>query len=182
LTKKSFEQATFAGGCFWCLDAVYRRVKGVNNVVSGYIGGKIVNPTYEQVSSGRSGHAEAVQITFNPKIVTFEQLLNIFWIIHDPTSLNKQGADSGTQYRSAIFYYNDVQKRTIEKSIHKLEQDGVFVDKIRTEVKPIKNFYLAEEYHQDYFNKNPNAGYCNIVINPKLAKLRKEFSGLLNKY
>lgn len=177
----NLQKATFAGGCFWCLDAVYRRVKGVKDVVSGYAGGKAGDASYEQVSSGNTGHAEAVQITFDPKVVSYGQLLHIFWAIHDPTSLNKQGADTGTQYRSAIFYHNEQQKGAIEKSIQSLEKEKIFDKKIVTEVVPLEQFYPAEDYHQDYYNKNPNAGYCNVVINPKLTKFKKEFASLLNE-
>ncbi|RCK71641.1 MAG: Peptide methionine sulfoxide reductase MsrA [Ignavibacteriae bacterium] len=170
-----YEKATFAGGCFWCTEAVFEEVEGVVDVVSGYSGGFTDNPTYEEVCTGRTGHAECVQITYNPDKITYEKLLDIFWMVHDPTTLNRQGADVGTQYRSAIFYHSEEQRLTAEKS--KLNISKYFKDKIVTEIAPLKKFFKAEEYHQDYFKKNPDAAYCKIVIKPKLEKLRIKLEG-----
>lgn len=170
-----YEKATFAGGCFWCTEAVFEEVEGVVDVVSGYSGGSTDNPAYEEVCTGRTGHAECVQITYNPDKITYEKLLDIFWMVHDPTSLNRQGADVGTQYRSAIFYHSKEQRLTAEKS--KLNISKYFKDKIVTEIVPLKKFFKAEEYHQDYFKKNPDAAYCKIVIKPKLEKLKMKLEG-----
>src|SRR5574340_1564510 len=164
------EIATLAGGCFWCLEAVYDQVKGVRSVESGYIGGQVDNPTYEQVCGGRTGHAEAVRITFDPHVVTYRDLLNIFFAIHDPTTLNRQGNDSGTQYRSAIFYHNDEQKQLAEKYKHELKAAKIWEDPIVTEISEFKKFYKAEDYHQNYYNQNGNQPYCSFVITPKIEK------------
>ena len=172
--KNAFEKATFGGGCFWCLEAVFERIDGVKSVVSGYAGGTIPNPTYKQVCTGTTGHAEVVQIEYDPKVTTFEQLLEAFWGSHDPTTLNRQGADTGTQYRSIVFYSNDVQKSTAEKSKRALAASGTYPDPIVTEIHPLTAFYKAEDYHQGYFDNNPNAPYCTFVIKPKLKKLRLE--------
>ncbi|TLY19031.1 MAG: peptide-methionine (S)-S-oxide reductase MsrA [Nitrospirae bacterium] len=170
------EIATLAGGCFWCLEAVYDRMKGVESVESGYIGGKTPNPTYEAVCTGRTGHAEAVQITFDSKVVSCRELLEVFFAIHDPTTLNRQGHDVGTQYRSAIFYHSPEQKVVAEDVIAALTKDKVFDDPIVTEVVPATTFYVAEDYHQEYFARNPTQGYCMAVVNPKVAKFRKLFA------
>jgi len=170
------EIATLAGGCFWCLEAVYDRMKGVESVESGYIGGKGPNPTYEAVCTGRTGHAEAVQITFDPKVVSFRELLEVFFAIHDPTTLNCQGHDVGTQYRSAIFYHSPDQKAVAEDVIAALTKDKVFDDPIVTEVVPAGPFYVAEDYHQEYFARNPEQGYCVAVVSPKVAKFRQKFA------
>ena len=162
-----------AGGCFWCLEAVFQRIKGVTKVVSGYAGGDVKNPTYEQVCTGQTGHAEAVQVFFDPEIIKLEEILEIFWHLHDPTTLNRQGADVGTQYRSAIFYETESEFNTIQESIKKLLDSQVYKDPITTQISPLEVFYEAEEYHQNYFNTHPNQGYCQLVINPKVAKLRK---------
>lgn len=164
---------TIAGGCFWCLDAVYRRIKGVESVVSGYAGGGIENPSYEQVSTGQTGHAEAVQITFDESVIPGNVILDLFFLIHDPTTLNRQGNDVGTQYRSAMFYTDMEQKTFFEQAIERAKQhwDGPIV----TELVSLVTFYPAEDYHQDYFNKNPGNGYCSIVIEPKIVKARKEY-------
>lgn len=176
--KTNLEQIVLGGGCFWCLDASYRLVKGVENVISGYAGGHVVNPTYEQVSYENTGHAEVVEITFDPKKISLSEILDIFWTIHDPTTLNRQGNDVGTQYRSAIYYLNADQKLIIDQSLENARE--VWGDGITTEIKPLEVFYPAEDYHQDYFAKNPAAGYCQVVINPKLQKLRSNFSKFLN--
>lgn len=163
------EVATLAGGCFWCTEAVFERLPGVTSVVSGYTGGDVENPTYKQVCTGNTGHAEAIQITFDPAKISYAQLLETFWEAHDPTTLNQQGADHGTQYRSAIFYHNDPQRQTAEKS--KAAAAKNFSSPIITEIVPFKKFFNAEGYHQDYFRNNPAAGYCRVVIKPKLDKL-----------
>jgi len=175
------EMATLAGGCFWCLEAVYDRMKGVESVESGYIGGKAPNPTYEAICTGRTGHAEAVQITFDPKVVSYRELLEVFFVTHDPTTLNRQGHDVGTQYRSAIFYHSPDQKAVAEDVIAALTKEKVFDDPIVTEVVPAAPFYVAEDYHQEYFARNPTQGYCVAVVNPKVAKFRKLFAEKLKK-
>ncbi|MGA9365398.1 MAG: peptide-methionine (S)-S-oxide reductase MsrA [Bacteroidota bacterium] len=163
------EKATFGAGCFWCVEAVFERLPGVQSVVAGYAGGTTPNPTYEQVCTDTTGHAEVAQITFDPSKISYEKLLEVFWKAHDPTTLNRQGADAGTQYRSAIFYHDEKQKVAAEKS--KQEAQENFSDPIVTEIKPLTAFYKAENYHQEYFNKNQNAPYCRLVIKPKLEKL-----------
>lgn len=170
----SGEVATLAGGCFWCLEAVYEQVSGVLRVESGYAGGGVPNPTYEQVSTGRTGHAEVVQVTFDPQVVALEDLLAIFFTIHDPTTLNRQGADVGTQYRSAIFYHDEKQRSAAESMIERIEAEGIWSDPIVTEVAPLEAFYKAEDYHQEYYRRNRGQPYCQIVIAPKVAKFRKE--------
>ena len=170
------EIATLAGGCFWCLEAVYDRMKGVESVESGYIGGKSPNPSYQVVCTGHTGHAEAVQITFDPSVVSYRDLLEVFFAIHDPTALNRQGHDVGTQYRSAIFYHSPDQKAAAEDVIAALTRDQVFDDPIVTEVVPAGPFYVAEDYHQEYFAKNPEQGYCVAVVSPKVAKIRQKFA------
>ena len=162
-----------AGGCFWCIEAVFQRIKGVTKVVSGYAGGDLKNPTYEQVCSGQTGHAEGVKVTFDPNIVKLEEILEIFWHLHDPTTLNRQGGDVGTQYRSAIFYEGESEFNIIQESIKKLLDSQIYKDPITTQILPLEVFYEADEYHQNYFNTHPNQGYCQLVINPKMAKLRK---------
>ena len=165
--------ATFAGGCFWCTEAIFKRIRGIKSVTSGYSGGKIENPTYEQVCSGATGHAEAIQIEFDPKIISFEKLLEVFFKLHDPTTLNQQGNDVGTQYRSAIFYHDEKQKTLAEKA--KLKMQKIYEGKIVTEIVPFANFYKAENYHQNYFENNKNAPYCQVVIDSKIQKLYKDF-------
>ena len=167
------EVATLAGGCFWCLEAAFQDLKGVEKVQSGYSGGRVANPSYEDVCTGTTGHAEVVQITFDPTVVSFDDLLHIFFTIHDPTTLNRQGGDVGTQYRSAVFYHTPEQQAVTEKVIRELEAEHVWDDPIVTEVKPLEAFYPAEEYHRDYYRRNPSQGYCNAVIAPKVAKVRK---------
>ncbi len=175
------EMATLAGGCFWCLEAVYDQMKGVESVESGYMGGQVPNPSYEAVCSGRTGHAEAVQITFDPKVVSFREIIEVFFAIHDPTTLNRQGNDVGTQYRSAIFYHSPDQKAVAEDVITAFTKDKVFDRPIVTEVVPATLFYIAEDYHQEYFARNPAQGYCVYVVNPKVAKFRKQFAEKLKK-
>jgi len=170
------EIATLAGGCFWCLETVYDRMKGVESVESGYIGGHVPNPSYQAVCTGRTGHAEAVQIAFDPKVVSYRDLLEVFFVIHDPTTHNRQGHDVGTQYRSAIFYHSPDQKAVAEDVIAALTKERVFDDPIVTEVVPAGPFYVAEDYHQEYFAKNPEQGYCVAVVSPKVAKIRQKFA------
>ena len=177
--KEGMEVATFAGGCFWCTEAVFLEIKGVEKVVSGYIGGKTVNPTYKDICTGETGHAEAIQITFNPNEVAFEDLLEIFFGTHDPTTLNRQGADVGTQYRSAIFYHSEAQKTKAENYIQLLEKEKLYDKKIVTKVSSATVFYPAEDYHQNYYNQNSSQGYCQMVIAPKLEKLRKYYKSKL---
>ena len=172
-------KATFAGGCFWCTEAVYAQIKGVQSVTSGYIGGKNPNPTYQQVCTGQTGHAEAVEIAYDPQQVPYEKLLEVFFSTHDPTTKNRQGADVGTQYRSGVFYHDDEQKRTAEEVIAKLDAAKVFPGRIVTEVTPASTFYAAEKYHQDYFANNPFQPYCQAVVSPKVEKVRKVFKDLL---
>ena len=174
-TSPQREVATLAGGCFWCLEAAFQDLKGVERVHSGYAGGRVANPSYEQVCTGTTGHAEVVQITFDPQVVSFDDLLHVFFTIHDPTTLNRQGVDVGTQYRSAIFYHTADQKAAAERVIAELQSEHVWDDSIVTELKPLEAFYPAEEYHRDYFRRNPNQGYCSAVIAPKVAKVRKLF-------
>lgn len=173
------EIATLAGGCFWCLEAVYDQTKGVSSVESGYMGGKNADPTYEQVCSGRTGHAEIVQITFDPAVISFRELLEMFFVIHDPTTLNRQGDDAGTQYRSAIFTHSPEQKQTAEAVIAAITEEKVYDNPIVTEVVPATTFYVAEAYHQEYFARNPSQGYCTYVVGPKVAKFRKQFAAKL---
>jgi peptide-methionine (S)-S-oxide reductase len=167
--------ATLAGGCFWCLEAVYTELKGVEKVQSGYAGGQVENPTYQAVCTGKTGHAEVVQITFDPQVVPYRDLLQVFFTIHDPTTLNRQGADVGTQYRSAIFYHDVEQKQIAEAVIAETEAAKIWGHPIVTQVAPLQAFYKAEDYHQDYFKRNPYQGYCQVVIAPKVAKFRKMY-------
>jgi peptide-methionine (S)-S-oxide reductase len=179
--SKDTEIATLAGGCFWCLEAAFAELKGVANVVSGYTGGKAANPSYHDVCTGRTGHAEAIQITFDPGVISYKEILEVFFEIHDPTTLNRQGADVGTQYRSAIFYHNDAQKAIAKQTIQELDAAKVWKSPTVTEVKLLGAFYPAEDYHQDYFRQNRNQPYCQVVIAPKLAKFRKLYSRKLKK-
>lgn len=171
----SMEVATLAGGCFWCTEAVFLELKGVQKVVSGYIGGKTVNPTYEEVCQGNTEHAEAIQISFNPEIIHFGELLELFFATHDPTTLNRQGNDIGTQYRSEIFYHNETQKEIAEEFIQFLTEEKVFDNPIVTKVSPATTFYKAEDYHQNYYNQNKTQGFCSFVITPKINKVRTYF-------
>ena len=170
------ETATLAGGCFWCLEAVYDQVSGVKDVVSGYTGGYVPNPTYRRVWDGNTGHAEAVQIQFDPEQISYRELLEIFFSIHDPTTLNRQGADVGTQYRSAIFYHSEEQRQVAEQLVRELTEQQVFRDPIVTQIVPATTFYPAEEYHQEYFARNPYQPYCQFVVAPKVAKFQKLFA------
>ena len=175
------EVTTLGGGCFWCLEAVFDEVQGVTDVVSGYAGGAAPNPTYEQVCSGRTGHAEVVQVRFDPKRIAYRELLELFFSIHDPTTLNRQGADAGTQYRSVIFYHDDEQKRVAEQLIRELESAKTFHKPIVTQIAPFHGFYPAEEYHQEYFKRNPYQGYCQVIIAPKMAKFRQHHAQALKQ-
>ena len=170
------ETAVFGGGCFWCTEAVFQRLRGVSSVLPGYSDGHVKNPTYEEVSSGTTGHAEATKIEFDPAEISFRDLLDVFFATHDPTTLNRQGNDEGTQYRSIIFYMSPEQKAEAEKFISELEKDGIFSSPIVTQIRAFDKFYVAEDYHQNYYNQNKNKGYCMAVINPKLDKLRKRFA------
>jgi peptide-methionine (S)-S-oxide reductase len=175
------ELATIGGGCFWCLEAVYKDLKGVERVVSGYAGGHVNNPTYEQVCGGRTGHAEVVQITYDPKVITFRDLLDVFFTIHDPTTKDRQGADIGPQYRSIILFHNPEQKAEAELAIAAVTEKKIWRAPIVTEIVPLERFYPAEAYHQDYFEQNPRQRYCQIVIAPKVAKFRKEHLARLKR-
>jgi len=175
------EIATFGSGCFWCTEAIFLNVDGVTKVESGYTGGKVKNPTYKEICSGLTGHAEVIQLTFDPQKVSYDQLLEIFWQTHDPTTPNQQGADIGTQYRSVIYYHNDDQKKSAEFYKSRLEEEGAFQKPIVTEISSATTFYKAEDYHQNYYNLNNNAPYCTYVIQPKLEKFKKAFQGMLKK-
>jgi peptide-methionine (S)-S-oxide reductase len=175
------ETTTLAGGCFWCLEAVYDELKGVTDVVSGYAGGHVDQPSYHDVCSGTTGHAEVVQVTFDPKVISFRDILDVFFTIHDPTTLNRQGNDVGSQYRSAIFYHSPEQKATAEQVIKELEAQKLWRDPIVTEIAPVSRFYSAEDYHQEYFATNPYQPYCQVVVAPKVAKARKAFVEKLKK-
>jgi peptide-methionine (S)-S-oxide reductase len=177
--EQRLETATLCGGCFWCLEAVFERLEGVEKVMSGYTGGRVPDPSYELVCSGLTGHAEVVQITFDPSVLPYRELLEIFFAFHDPTTLNRQGNDVGTQYRSAIYYHSPEQERTAREVIEQLQRDGTWEDSIVTEVTPLDRFYPAEEYHQQYFQRNPTRMYCQAVVAPKVAKLRREYAGRL---
>jgi peptide-methionine (S)-S-oxide reductase len=173
------ETATFGSGCFWCTEAVFQQLKGVASVVSGYSGGDVANPTYEAVCNGTTGHAEVIQVTYDPAAISFDELLRVFWQTHDPTTPNQQGNDIGTQYRSAIFYHTEQQRRIAEAYKQQLDAAKTFARPIVTEITPIKNFYAAEKYHQNYFNDNPSQGYCQFVIRPKVEKFNRDFKNLL---
>jgi peptide-methionine (S)-S-oxide reductase len=175
LADNGLELATLGGGCFWCLEAVFEQLQGVEKVVSGYAGGTVASPTYEQVCAGTTGHAEVVQLTFDPDVIAFKELLEVFFTIHDPTTLNRQGADVGTQYRSAIFYHSAGQKATAEQVIAEIDAAGIWGAPIVTEVAPLDTFYRAEDYHQEYYRRNPGQGYCRVVIAPKVAKFRQRY-------
>lgn len=175
------EVSTLGGGCFWCLEAIYNELKGIVKVESGYAGGTVPNPTYKQVCTGTTGHAEVIQITFNPKIINFKEILQIFFTMHDPTTLNRQGNDVGTQYRSIILYHNQTQKQTAEQLINEITQEKIWNNPIVTEIEPYQTFYKAEDYHQGYYKNNPEQYYCKIIIAPKIAKLRKQYFEKLKK-
>ena len=179
--KNEMEVATFAGGCFWCTEAVFLELNGVKSVVSGYIGGRTVNPTYSEIGTGETGHAEAIEITFDPNLISFGELLEIFFATHDPTTLNRQGADVGTQYRSEIFYHNAAQKQLSEDYIALMTSENTFGKPIVTKISAATTFYEAEDYHQNYYNQNKTAGYCSYVITPKIDKLKKMYQDKLKK-
>ncbi len=173
--QKARETATLGGGCFWCLDPIFASLKGVEQVASGYTGGKVPNPTYQQVCQGTTGHAEVVQLTFDPKIISFKEILEIFFAIHNPTTLNRQGADTGTQYRSAVFYHSEEQRIIAEEVFKEIDSDRIWMAPLVTEITPATPFYLAEDYHQAYFKNNPAQPYCLAVISPKVAKFQKHY-------
>ncbi len=174
--NSKYDSATFGAGCFWCVEAVFQQLKGVQSVSSGYSGGQIKNPTYKEVCSGLTGHAEVCRIVFDPQIITYKELLEAFWASHDPTTLNRQGADVGTQYRSVVFYHNAEQKELAEKYKQRLNEENAFGKPVVTEISELKDYYKAEDYHQNYFNENGDAPYCSFVIEPKLEKFRKAFA------
>ncbi len=178
---KNMKRATFGSGCFWCVEAIFERVNGVSEVLSGYSGGDIINPSYKEVCNGVTGHAEAVQVTYNPDIISYGELLEIFWKTHDPTQLNRQGADVGTQYRSVIFYHNEEQKEIAEKLKQKLDEAKIWDDPIVTAIEPFKNFFIAESYHQEYYKNNKTQGYCQMVITPKVKKFEALFKEKLKE-
>ncbi|MEW6126362.1 MAG: peptide-methionine (S)-S-oxide reductase MsrA [Acidobacteriota bacterium] len=180
-TAEGKQVATLAGGCFWCTEAIFKELRGVERVESGYSGGSVKNPTYEQVSSGTTGHAEVIQITFDPTVVSFKELLEVFFVTHDPTTLDRQGADIGTQYRSAVFYHSKEQKKIAEEVIKDFTAQKLYPNPIVTKLEPFNAFYKAEEYHQNYYERNPEKGYCRIVIEPKVLKFRKQFINKLKK-
>ncbi len=173
------EVATFAAGCFWCVEAQYQQLKGVEKVESGYLGGHVENPTYKQVCTGTTGHAEACNVYYDPSVISYDELLAAFWMAHDPTQLNRQGNDVGTQYRSAIFYHNEEQKQKAEEYKRKLNEEKAYADPVVTEIAPYTTFYKAEDYHQNYYNDNPSQGYCVFVVKPKLDKFKKVFKDKL---
>lgn len=177
--KDNYEIATFGAGCFWCIEAVFSELKGVESVTPGYAGGEVLNPTYEAVCAGTTGHAEVAQIVFDPKIITYVELLEVFWKTHDPTTLNQQGADVGTQYRSVIFYHNEKQKEEAEFYFKKVDESGAYSNPLVTEIAELDTFYPAENYHNDYFEKNPEQAYCRFVIQPKVDKFREAFKDKL---
>jgi len=181
MQDKKLQKATFGSGCFWCTEAVFELVKGVISVTSGYTGGNIKNPTYEEVCSEKSGHAEAIQLTFDPEAINYEELLEIFWKTHDPTTLNRQGNDVGTQYRSVIFYHSEEQKQLAEKYKIALDKSGAWVNLIITKILPATEFYKAEDYHQDYYDNNPQQGYCAFIIAPKVEKFKEVFKDKLKE-
>lgn len=181
-TMEGLEKATLGAGCFWCVEAIFQDLAGVKKVESGYAGGHVNNPTYKQVCGGRTGHAEVIQITFDPKVISYEDILEVFWYTHDPTTLNRQGADVGTQYRSAVFYHSEEQKAIAEKSKKAADASGDFQNPIVTEIAEFSNYYPAEDYHQDYYNNNGSSnGYCRVVITPKITKFRKKYSKKLKE-
>ena len=174
-TNESLQVATLGGGCFWCLEAIYSELKGVSKVESGYSGGSVPNPSYEDVCTDETGHAEVVQITFDPRIILYREILQVFFSIHDPTTLNRQGADAGTQYRSVIFYHDNTQKKIAEEVFDEISRSKIWDTPIVTQLVPLEKFYKAESYHQNYFKNNPGQGYCQIVVAPKVAKFRKQY-------
>ena len=181
LPVDNLDTVTLGAGCFWCVETIFEQLKGVQAVQSGYSGGTTIDPTYKEVCTGETGHAEVCQISYDPQMISFDDILEVFWNIHDPTTLNRQGADVGTQYRSVIFYHSEEQRKIAEESKKKWNDSGAFKQPIVTEIAPFTNFYKAEDYHQDYFNNNPNVPYCNFVISPKVEKFRKNFQEYLKK-
>ncbi|MBZ9629835.1 peptide-methionine (S)-S-oxide reductase MsrA [Salegentibacter sp. LM13S] len=179
MNSENIELATLAGGCFWCTEAVFQRLNGVEQVLSGFTGGNIKNPAYREIITGRTGHAEAIQIRFNPEVISFQDLLYVFFATHDPTTLNRQQNDVGTQYRSAVFYHSEAQKESAEKVIEELEEKEVFENKIVTEISAVKDFYIAEKEHQDFYNQHRQQPYCQFIIDPKIKKLTEVFSDKL---
>jgi len=177
--EKKLEKATFGAGCFWCVEAVFELVKGVEHVESGYSGGHVENPSYKEVTSGKTGHVEVARIEYDPSVISYEELLEVLWHSHDPTTLNRQGNDVGEQYRSVIYFHNEKQKKIAEGSLMKTDKSGLWKNPIVTTIEPLDNYYVAENYHQNYFKNNPNAGYCSYVIAPKIKKFKKEFKYLL---
>lgn len=178
MNKENLQQITFGGGCFWCVESCFNMLDGVDSAISGYSGGNIKNPTYEEVSTGNTGHAEVVQISYDPKIISYEQLLDVFFFLHDPTQLNRQGNDVGTQYRSVIYYQNDTEKQKAEEAITKIDQSKKYPNKVVTELTKFEKFWAAEAYHQGYYNANPNQPYCSAVVGPKIQKFKKHFGEL----
>jgi peptide-methionine (S)-S-oxide reductase len=181
IKNQNLETATLAGGCFWCTEAVFLEIEGVKSVLPGYIGGQTVNPTYEEISTGRTGHAEAIEIVFDPKVVSYGELLEIFFATHDPTTLNRQGADVGTQYRSEVFYHNDAQKKVTEEYIALLNLENTFGKPVVTKISAAPKFYVAEDYHKNYYSRNTSQSYCSYVITPKINKLKEKFQDKLKK-
>ena len=179
MNSENLELATLAGGCFWCTEAVFQRLKGVEEVLSGFTGGNIKNPAYREIITGRTGHAEAIQIRFNPKVISFQELLYVFFATHDPTTLNRQQNDVGTQYRSAVFYHSEKQKEMAEEVIQELEEKEIFQNKIVTEISAVKDFYIAEKEHQDFYNQHRQQPYCQFIIDPKIKKLTEVFADKL---
>ncbi|OEY71173.1 peptide-methionine (S)-S-oxide reductase MsrA [Salegentibacter salarius] len=179
MNSENLELATLAGGCFWCTEAVFQRLNGVEEVLSGFTGGNIKNPAYREIITGRTGHAEAIQIRFNPEIISFQELLYVFFATHDPTTLNRQQNDVGTQYRSAVFYHSEKQKEKAEEVIQKLEEKEIFENKIVTEISAVKDFYIAEKEHQDFYNQHRQQPYCQFIIDPKIKKLTEVFADKL---
>ncbi len=173
---QQYQETTLGAGCFWCIEAVFQNLNGVISVESGYSGGKVKNPTYREICGGMTGHAEVARIVFDPAVVTFEEVLEVFWDTHDPTTLNRQGNDRGTQYRSAVFYHNDEQRQIAESYKQQLDEAGTFKDPIVTEISPLINYYPAEDYHQNYFNDNPLQPYCQFVVRPKVEKFKRLYS------
>ena len=178
-SNKNIEEATFGAGCFWCVEAVYELLEGVIHVESGYSGGHVENPSYRQVTTGRTGHVEVARIHFDSNVISYKELLEVLWHTHDPTTLNRQGNDVGPMYRSVIFYHNEEHKAIAEESLTKTDASGLWNDRIVTNIEPLTNYYVAENYHQNYFENNPNAGYCSFVIAPKIKKFKKDFTHLL---
>ena len=177
--SEDYQVATLGGGCFWCLEPIYEDLRGVKDVVVGYSGGPVPNPSYEQVCTGRTGHAEVIQVTFDLQEISYREILEVFFSIHDPTTPNRQGADTGPQYRSVIFYHDDGQRQVAEEVIKELEDQDIWGKPIVTEVSPLKEFFKAEEYHQEYYKKNPNQGYCRVVVAPKVSKFRQKYAAKL---